>query len=107
MRSMLAVFGPDSFDWIQSFDTIEHIPREDGVRWLRDAQEMARKAVLIFCPTSTAPDGFVDNTEGEAKYPDNPYQKHLSGWTPGAFETLGFEVVQWRLGYLFAFWIRP
>lgn len=107
MRKMIDVFGPNSFDWIQAFDTIEHISKEDGLRWIAQAKEMARKAVLIFCPTTSKnADGFVDNAHGEAYYPDNPYQKHLSGWTLATFSELDFETASWGPGYLFALWQR-
>lgn len=102
MRQMWSVC-PKGVDWVQTFDTLEHIPKEDGEIWL-DAARHAARAVFVFVPTSLREDGFVDNAAGEAHYPDNPYQKHLSGWTRADFVRAGYECARWRENYLIAFW---
>jgi hypothetical protein len=89
MRDMFGL--RDSWDWIQTFDTLEHIPKDDALVWLDKAKRVAR-AVLVYVPTSALPDGFMDNSQGEATYPDNPYQKHLSGWVVDDFTAAGYWV---------------
>lgn len=108
MCEMRERFGSGCLDWIQAFDVLEHVVKPAGLKWLREAKEMSRKAVLIFVPTSNAnEEGFVDNsTKGQLVQPDNPFQQHWSGWKREDFEGLGFEVANWGPGYLFAWWER-
>lgn len=96
-RKMLDFFGEKSFDVVQACDFIEHLAKEDGYKWLEDAEKVARKYVLIFTPK-----GFVPNPPGEKLYPDNPYQKHLSGWTPEEFEAVDFKTTMWGDKYIIA-----
>jgi len=88
-RRMAESFPPKSIDIVQACDFIEHLTKEDGLKWLQDCEAIARKAILIFTPI-----GFVDNKPGENLYPDNPHQKHLSGWTYEEFEKLGFKTAK-------------
>lgn len=87
-RRMGERFPPKSIDVIQACDFIEHLTKEDGLKWLRDCELIARKAILIFTPI-----GFVPSPSAEL-HPENPYEKHLSGWTYEEFEQLGFQTAK-------------
>lgn len=84
-RDLLRKFGNKSIDIIQACDFIEHLSKEDGIKWLDDCEKVARKAILIFTPI-----GIVDSPSARLE-PDNIYQKHLSGWTYEEFEKLGYK----------------
>jgi len=77
--------GERSFDVVQACDFIEHLNKEDGLQWLRDADRVAAKAVLLFTPIGLVPSPAAD------LHPDNPYQRHLSGWTYAELEALGYQ----------------
>ena len=96
-RQMSEKFQPKSLDVIQACDFIEHLSKEDGLKWLKDCEKIARKAILIFTPI-----GFKPNILDEELYPDNPHQKHLSGWTQEEFEDLGFKTTRWGDTHLIA-----
>jgi SAM-dependent methyltransferase len=78
-----SAFEPKSFDAVVAFDLIEHLEREDGVRLLDAMEEIARMRVVVFTPN-----GFLrqDGT------PENPLQRHRSGWTVGDFARRGYDV---------------
>lgn len=77
--------GKRSFDVVQACDFIEHLPKEDGLQWLRDAEHVAKKIVLLFTPIGLVPSPAADRDL------DNPYQRHLSGWTYEELEALGYQ----------------
>lgn len=77
--------GERSFDVVQSCDFIEHLTKEDGLQWLRDAERVAAKAVLLFTPIGLVPSPAADLE------PDNPHQRHLSGWSYDDLEALGYQ----------------
>lgn len=77
--------GICAFDVVQACDFIEHLTKEDGLQWLRDAEIVAKKAVLLFTPIGLVPSPAADLE------PNNPHQKHLSGWTYDELETLGYQ----------------
>ncbi len=78
------VFKPKSFDIVVALDVIEHLAKDDGFMLLRHMEQLARQKVIIFTPT-----GFLHQPPSE----DNPYQEHLSGWTPREMRREGFSVI--------------
>lgn len=72
---------------ISLFDVIEHLHKDAGLVLISQLKEMADH-IIIFTPR-----GFLQ--QDEDTHPqlvkDNPLQKHLSGWTEGEFEELGFQ----------------
>jgi hypothetical protein len=94
-RKMYAFFEQKSFDVVQACDFIEHLTKDDGIRWLQDAEKVARRYVLIFTPS-----GLVDSPSS-ILHPENPYEKHLSGWTKQEFLDLGYNCLEWN-GYIIA-----
>jgi hypothetical protein len=88
-RDIGKLFGRHAFDVVQSCCCLEHLTKEDGVRFLRDATRVARRAVLIFTPLGFQPSPAADRD------PHNQYQQHLSGWTCEELEARGFTAVLW------------
>lgn len=74
-------FPEKSFDCALLLDVIEHFTREDFLAFLPKLEKIAKKIIII------TPNGFNE----QDSYDDNPYQKHLSGWTVDDFEKLGFS----------------
>ena len=95
-------FPEKSIDVIQACDFIEHLTKEDGLEWLKNAERIARKAILIFTPI-----GLVHSPAADF-HPENPYEKHLSEWTYEEFEKLGFQTAKddpqniWRKTHIIA-----
>jgi hypothetical protein len=84
-KDILKRFGEKSIDVIQGCDFIEHITKEEGIRWIFDCEKIARKAILIFTPIGEVHNPAID------LYPNNPWQNHQCGWKYEEFEKLGFE----------------
>ena len=84
VRELPELFQPGSFDCVVALDVIEHLPREDGERLIEAMEAVAAKRVLIFTPN-----GFVP----QSPEPGNPFQEHLSGWSPEDFLARGYQVV--------------
>jgi hypothetical protein len=62
---------------------IEHVGKADGIKLLNNMENWAAKIVII-----ETPNGYVIQNGTK----ENPYQKHLSGWTPKELRNLGFKV---------------
>jgi len=83
-RRLIERLGPKSVDVVQACDFVEHLTKDDSRRMLADFEAVARKAVLLFTPI-----GFV-HSPAEDSESDNPYQRHLCGWTYEELEALGY-----------------
>jgi len=105
MRELDKVFdavGVESVDCIIMSDSLEHISKDDGTALIKKCFGRTKR-VLVFTPH-----GFrhQDGDDG------NPYQTHLSGWTPDELTALGFRVKvdedfhQVGEGAIFAMWNR-
>jgi ubiquinone/menaquinone biosynthesis C-methylase UbiE len=83
-------FGYDSFDIIQCCECIEHLEKSSGHKLLEDMKRMARRAVILTCPNGyqeQSPEHFPDEP-----WANNPYQKHVCGWSADEFHSHGFAV---------------
>jgi hypothetical protein len=67
-----------------SLQNIEHLTREQGMRFLEDVEDMASKLVII-----ETPNGFVEQPGTN----QNPFQEHLSGWSVKDFKSRGYRVL--------------
>lgn len=76
-------FGENSFDAVAALDLIEHLTKEDGNRLLDQLDAVAIKKIFIYTPN-----GFLEQGDRE----NNPWQVHLSGWTPEEFIIRGYKV---------------
>jgi SAM-dependent methyltransferase len=72
-----------SFDAVVLFQIIEHIPKDEGLILLQQAENIAKRMIIV-----TTPNGFVE----QEAYDNNPFQKHKSGWVVSDFRKLGFKV---------------
>lgn len=82
-ESALELFGEKSFDVVQFTEIIEHLRKVKGRRMLAMLPKLARSAIII-----TTPGGFL---HGPATL-GNPYNVHVSGWTPEEFVEHGYNV---------------
>jgi O-antigen biosynthesis protein len=65
-------FGNDSFDFVVSFDTYEHVPREGREQFIKELMRVAKNAVILAAPFDTD-DGAVSLAETRL----NDYHKHI------------------------------
>ena len=76
-------FEASSFDIVVALDLVEHLEKADGLRLLDMMEVIASKKVIIYTPN-----GFLRQGDRES----NPWQVHLSGWTPEEFVKRGYKV---------------
>ena len=74
-------FSPDSFDFVTALDVIEHLPHELGLRLASIMKDLARTSSIIVTPYGFLPQEATDENEA---------QRHLSGWLPEDFVSLGY-----------------
>lgn len=75
-------FKKNQFDACVALDVIEHLPKKEGYRLIKDMEKIARKKIVLFTPN-----GFLNQPSN-----NNQYQEHLSGWTAQEMKDLGFQV---------------
>lgn len=78
---------PDaSVDSVFALDVIEHMEKDDGVAFLRQAERVARCQVMIFTPLGFFPQSY-EHAEAQDRWGmDGAYwQTHRSGWEPEDF----------------------
>ena len=74
---------PHSYDCVLANDVIEHLEKEEGIKFIETLEKIAKKRVIIFTPN-----GFVPQEPFEG----NPWQKHLSGWSVEEMWSRGYRV---------------
>ncbi|OGO06821.1 MAG: hypothetical protein A2Y92_01875, partial [Chloroflexi bacterium RBG_13_57_8] len=83
-------FREKSFDAVMCLELIEHLDKEEGLRFIRNAEAIAVRKVIISTPV-----GFLDVNSGAdacGQEKGNPYQHHKGGWEPGELRALGYKV---------------
>ena len=73
-------FDKDDFDIVTALHVIEHLPKDQGYLLLYELNRISATSV-IGCPN-----GFI----WQPPFSDNPYQAHISGWTPKELRELGW-----------------
>jgi hypothetical protein len=76
-------FKNKSFDAVVLIGVIEHLKRSDGKKLITKLESIAKLKVII-----ETPNGFLNQEAVE----NNPYQEHISGWTPNDFQERGYTV---------------
>ena len=71
------------FDCVVALDIVEHFEKEDGLRFLRRLEQIARRRVIVLTPNGFSPSEPFD---------DNLSQRHLSGWDAADLRDLGYRV---------------
>ncbi len=77
-------FPPQSFDCVLALDFIEHLEKEDGLRFIAMMEKVAKRKVILLTPN-----GFLPQQE----YEGNPRQIHQSGWSVEEMRGKGFRVI--------------
>jgi len=80
-------FKPKSVDVVQAFGFLEHLKKEDGYRFLRIAERIARKAVIL----SAAAEVHGPTRDYKVRMDGNPYHYYWSTWKWREFEELGYR----------------
>lgn len=78
------------FDLITLLDVIEHVPKEESVKMLSQAEKMARKMIIVWTP-----DTFLPTDKSNV----DKWDTHRCGWT--AFEFLDRGYCVYRTGKTF------
>ena len=76
-------FKDSSFDAVLMLEVLEHFNKEEGRRLLDKCARWARRKVII-----STPNGYIRLDE----FDDNPFQKHISGWSLEELRHLGFSI---------------
>lgn len=82
-RNLDRWFEPRQFDACVAVDVIEHLRKEDGLRLMRQMEQVALKRVVFFTPSGFLPQGH--RVPGDL-------QSHLSGWEPREMKAYGYQV---------------
>lgn len=69
-----------SVDAIMLMEVLEHLTKEEGLSLLDKMKRIARKRIIL-----TTPNGYLPQDN-----PDNPFQKHKSGWEIDELQKMGF-----------------
>ena len=80
-------FKEKSFDVVLAIEVIEHLSKDEGLNFLKKAEEIASRQVVI-----TTPVGFMKMFHKNLKPIENELQEHKSGWLPEEFKELGYRV---------------
>jgi hypothetical protein len=78
-------YPANSFDSVILIDVLEHIKKEQALELIQRMQQWAKKKVIILVPNGFMP-------QGDAYGDGNEKQHHVSGWTVGELESLGYKV---------------
>jgi len=84
---------PDkSVDTIFAVDVIEHLTKEAGLTFLKEAERVAKSQIIIFTPLGFYPQTYVENATDRWGMQGGVWQSHLSGWQVEDFEN-GWEIL--------------
>ena len=75
-------FKPKSFDIVWCLEVLEHQNKEDGLRLIKEMEDIARRLVIISTPEGSYPHKEIEN----------PYQEHLSTWCVEDLKAMGYKV---------------
>ncbi len=85
----LGEIDSNEFDLVVAFDFIEHLSKEDGYKLLYEIDRISDKSSMLFTPN-----GFV----WQAPSVNNPFNAHISGWTPSELRKLGWGLIRGHTG---------
>ena len=91
---LLDVLGEKSVDVVQAFGFLEHLEKEDGLKFLEIAEKLANDLVIVSAAicihSSPIPGECGDDPDYKVKIDGNPYHRYNSNWQWDEFEELGF-----------------
>jgi ubiquinone/menaquinone biosynthesis C-methylase UbiE len=76
-----------TFDVVFCSQVIEHLTKKDGLKAMKEWENLAKKRIVISTPV-----GFIKYHRFEDRDEDNPLQTHLSGWSVDEFKKKGYTV---------------
>ena len=82
------------FDVVVAFDLIEHLPKHVGWSLLYEMERVSGQARGVYTPN-----GFVWQSPAE----ENPWNAHISEWTPRDLRVFGFRKIFGHIGPKFLF----
>lgn len=88
VRELDRLFLPRSFDLVLLLDILEHLEKEDALKVLAMAEEIARVAVIV-----ETPKGYIPQNIDIWGWGGDTYQTHRSGWEPEEFTARGYRVL--------------
>jgi hypothetical protein len=86
----LSIVPDNSYDIVVAFDLIEHLPKDKGYLLLYEIDRIAGQTSVIFTPN-----GFV----WQPPSLNNPFNAHISGWTPRELKKLGWNRIKGHTGF--------
>ena len=96
------LFAESSFDVVTAIDVIEHLPKEDGFKLIKDMERIAKKKVLIFTPKIWTENRDSFENPVYWSYGNKNYNLHRSLWTEKDFIELGYDFLRCQEGYILA-----
>ena len=90
MPDVLKDFSDDFFDVTIALDLIEHFPEHTGISFLYEVDRVTLLSSALFTPN-----GFVWQPPSE----NNPWNAHLSGWSPSDLRKLGWTKTLGCVGF--------
>lgn len=81
----MPLFPDHSVDTVFGLDFIEHLPKEDGKRFLAEAVRVARCQVVLFTPLGFYPQSYDSGDVDRWGMHGGRWQAHRSGWEPSDF----------------------
>ena len=79
--SDLNLFSSEEFDLVTAFDIIEHLTKDQGYHLLYEMNRLSPTSII------RCPNGFV----WQPPFESNPYQAHISSWSPRELRGLGWR----------------
>ena len=88
-------FKSKSFDIVTMIEIIEHLPKQNALKLIYEAERIAKKAVIISTPN------IRHMSLKQLDYDNNPFQKHLSFFSHKELRKLGYKTYVGAQLYLF------
>jgi hypothetical protein len=82
---VLPCFPDKSIDTIFAIDVIEHLTKEDGLKFIAEAERVAQKQIVIFTPLGWYPQTYEKDALDRWGMEGGHWQTHNSGWEPSDF----------------------
>ncbi len=83
-------FKRGSYDVVLCIEVLEHVDKEEGLKLLKDMEEIAVKKIIL-----STPRGYLHTSHEASLNPStssNPYQEHKAGWEADELRSLGYKV---------------
>ncbi|MFH2101992.1 MAG: methyltransferase domain-containing protein [Chloroflexota bacterium] len=74
-----------SVDSVFAIDVIEHFEKEDGLKFIKEAERVARKQIAVFTPLGWYPQSYQAEKTDRWGMQGGHWQSHRSGWEPADF----------------------